>query len=52
LNISGGKVNLNSITENEEKGIEDSTWNVLDSLAERDIIQLIQELITRIQNRI
>jgi len=38
------KVNLNSITENEEKGIEDSTWNVLDSLAERDIIQLIQEL--------
>ena len=38
------KVNLNSITENEEKGIEDSTWNVLDSLAEKDIIQLIQEL--------
>ena len=38
------KVNLNSITENEEKGIEDSTWNVLDSLAEKDIIQLITEL--------
>jgi RNA polymerase sigma factor (sigma-70 family) len=38
------KVNLNSITENEEKGIEDSSWNVLDSLAEKDIIQLIQEL--------
>ena len=38
------KVNLNSITETEEKGIEDSTWNVLDSLAEKDIIQLIQEL--------
>ena len=38
------KVNLNSITENEEKGIEDSTWNVLDSLAEKDIIQLIQDL--------
>ena len=38
------KVNLNSITENEEKGIEDSTWNVLDSLAEKDIIELIQEL--------
>ena len=38
------KVNLNSITENEEKGIEDSTWNVLDSLAEKDIIELIQDL--------
>jgi len=38
------KVNLNSITENEEKGIEDSAWNVLDSLAEKDIIQLVQEL--------
>lgn len=38
------KVNLNSITENEEKGIEDNTWNALDSLAEKDILQLIQEL--------
>jgi RNA polymerase sigma factor (sigma-70 family) len=38
------KVNLNTIGENEEKSIEDASWNVLDQLAERDIIQLVQEL--------
>jgi RNA polymerase sigma factor (sigma-70 family) len=38
------KVNLNSIGENEERIIEDSGWNVLDQLAEKDIIGLVQEL--------
>jgi RNA polymerase sigma factor (sigma-70 family) len=38
------KVNLNTIGENEEKSIEDGSFNVLDQLAERDIIQLVQEL--------
>jgi RNA polymerase sigma factor (sigma-70 family) len=38
------KVYVNSITENEEKTIEDASVSVLDTLAERDIIQLIREL--------
>jgi len=38
------KVNLNTIGEKEERTIEDSAWNVLDQLAEKDIIQLVQEL--------
>jgi RNA polymerase sigma factor (sigma-70 family) len=38
------KVNLNSIGENEERTIEDGNWNVLDQLAERDIIALVQNL--------
>lgn len=38
------KVTLNTIGEKEERTIEDGGWNVLDHLAERDIIQLIQEL--------
>lgn len=38
------KVNLNTIGEREERTIEDESWNVLDHLAEKDIIQLIQEL--------
>jgi RNA polymerase sigma factor (sigma-70 family) len=38
------KVTLNTIGEKEERMIEDSAWNVLDHLAERDIIQLVQEL--------
>ncbi|GAO44189.1 RNA polymerase sigma factor [Flavihumibacter petaseus] len=38
------KVHLNSITENEEVRIEDPSVSVLDQLAERDIVQLVQEL--------
>ena len=38
------KVNLNTISEKEERTIEDGAWNVLDHLAEKDIIQLVQEL--------
>lgn len=38
------KVNLNTIGEKEEVAIEDTGWNVLDQLAEKDIIQLVQEL--------
>lgn len=38
------KVYLNSITENEERTIEDFSANALDNLAEKDIIHLIQEL--------
>ncbi len=38
------KVNLNSIGEKEEKLIEDSSWNILDQMAEKDIIELVQEL--------
>ena len=38
------KVHLNSISEKEEVGIEDASVSVLDQLAERDIVQLVQEL--------
>ena len=38
------KVNLNSIGDREEQTIADSSWNVLDQLGEKDIIQLVQEL--------
>ena len=38
------KVHLNSISEQEERGIEDASVSVLDQLAERDIVQLVQEL--------
>lgn len=38
------KVHLNSISEKEEVGLEDASVSVLDQLAERDIIQLVQEL--------
>lgn len=38
------KVHMNSISETEERGIEDASVSVLDQLAERDIIQLVQEL--------
>ena len=38
------KVHLNSISEKEEAGIEDASVSVLDQLAERDIIRLVQEL--------
>jgi RNA polymerase sigma-70 factor (ECF subfamily) len=33
-----------SITESQEVTIEDKEWNVLDNLAERDIISMIHEL--------
>lgn len=38
------KVNLFSTSEKEETSIEDSSWNALDRLAEKDIIKLVQEL--------
>lgn len=38
------KVHLNSISEKEEVGIEDASVSVLDQLAERDIVKLVQEL--------
>ncbi len=38
------KVHLNSITEQEEGRMEDASVSVLDQLAERDIVQLVQEL--------
>jgi RNA polymerase sigma-70 factor (ECF subfamily) len=38
------KVHMNSISEKEEWGIEDASVSVLDQLAERDIIQLVQDL--------
>jgi RNA polymerase sigma factor (sigma-70 family) len=38
------KVHMNSISEQEERGIEDASVSVLDQLAERDIIQLVQDL--------
>jgi len=38
------KVHLNSISEQEERVVEDGSVSVLDQLAERDIIQLVQEL--------
>ncbi|MBZ5855661.1 RNA polymerase sigma factor [Flavihumibacter profundi] len=38
------KVHLNSISEKEEMVIEDASVSVLDQLAERDIIQLVQDL--------
>ncbi|MEJ7737074.1 MAG: sigma-70 family RNA polymerase sigma factor [Chitinophagaceae bacterium] len=38
------KVNLFSTSEREETMIEDGSWNALDKLAEKDIIELVQEL--------
>lgn len=38
------KVHLNSISEQEERIIEDASVSVLDQLAERDIVQLVREL--------
>jgi RNA polymerase sigma factor (sigma-70 family) len=38
------KINLDTINEKEERTIEDGAWNILDHLAEKDIIQLVQEL--------
>ncbi|MEO6314286.1 MAG: sigma-70 family RNA polymerase sigma factor [Chitinophagaceae bacterium] len=38
------KVNLITVSEKEETTIEDGAWNVLDQLAEKDIILLVQAL--------
>ncbi len=38
------KVHLQSVSETQELSIEDKEWNVLDNLAEKDIIQMIHEL--------
>ena len=38
------KVNLFSTSEREESLVTDSSWNALDKLAEKDIIELVQEL--------
>lgn len=38
------KVHLQDITETQEKTMEDREWNVLDNLAEKDIINMIHEL--------
>ena len=38
------KTKLAVVSEKEELAIEDSSWNVLDQLAEKDIILLIQQL--------
>ena len=38
------KVSLYNVTEAQENTIEDKEWNVLDNLAEKDIIKMINEL--------
>lgn len=38
------KVNLYNVSEAQENTIEDKEWNVLDTLAEKDIIKMVQEL--------
>ena len=38
------KVNMLSVTETQEVTIEDKEWNVLDNLAEKDIMSMIHEL--------
>lgn len=38
------RVNVNTITERDEIRIEDSSWNALDNLAEKDIVRLVQDL--------
>ena len=38
------KVYIQSVSESQEALIEDKEWNVLDNLAEKDIMQMIQEL--------
>jgi len=38
------KVHLHDVTETQEKTIEDKEWNVLDNLAEKDIIKMIHDL--------
>ena len=38
------KVYLQDVTETQERTIEDKAWNVLDNLAEKDIMKMINEL--------
>ncbi len=38
------KVHLQNVTETQETSIEDKEWNVLDNLAEKDIMKMINEL--------
>ena len=38
------KVHIQNVNETQEALIEDKEWNVLDNLAEKDIMQMIQEL--------
>ena len=38
------KVHLQDVTETQERTIEDKEWNVLDNLAEKDIMKMIHEL--------
>ncbi len=38
------KVRVQDVTEKQERTIEDKEWNVLDNLAEKDIIKMIHEL--------
>lgn len=38
------KVHINTISEKDEAGIEDASWNALDSLAEKDVVELIRNL--------
>ena len=38
------KVHLQSVSEKQEVTIEDKEWNVLDNLAEKDIMKMIHEL--------
>lgn len=38
------KVYLQDVTEKQENTLEDKAWNVLDSLAEKDILNMIHEL--------
>jgi RNA polymerase sigma-70 factor (ECF subfamily) len=37
-------VHLQNVTETQETSIEDKEWNVLDNLAEKDIMKMINEL--------
>ena len=38
------KVRLQNVTETQENTVEDKEWNVLDNLAEKDIMKMIHEL--------
>ena len=38
------KVHFQDVTEKQENTLEDKTWNVLDNLAEKDIMNMIHEL--------
>ena len=38
------KVKLTTVSETQENKIEDKEWNALDSIAEKDIIKIVQQL--------